>query len=86
MPRRTFFDFARGANLQVTGEHHFFLRSAPSTLALSAFPGLDPLLQPTNVKHLAYAMLFAASLPLELAFAKAKASGFMGFALKKLVD
>jgi SAM-dependent methyltransferase len=86
MPRRTFFDFARGANLQVTGEHHFFLRSAPSTLALSAFPGLDPLLQPTNVKHLAYAMLFAASLPLELAFAKAKAGGFMGFALKKIVD
>jgi hypothetical protein len=24
MPQRTFFDFARGANLQVTGEHHFF--------------------------------------------------------------
>lgn len=86
MPRRTFFDFARGAKLQVTGEHHFFLRSAPSTLVLSAFPWLDPLLQPTSVKHLAYAMLFAASLPLELAFAKAKASGFMGFALKKPVD
>jgi SAM-dependent methyltransferase len=86
MPRQAFLDFARGANLQVTGEQHFFLRSAPSTFALSMFPGLDPLLPSTNVKQLAYAMLFAALLPVELAFAKMKASGFMGFALKKLGD
>jgi SAM-dependent methyltransferase len=86
MPRRTFFDFARGANLRVASEQHFFLRSAPSSLALSMFPGLDPLLPSTNAKHLAYALVFAASLPFELAFAKLKGSGFMGFALKKLVD
>jgi len=83
MPRRTFLDFARVANLQVTSEHHFFLRSAPSTLALSMFPRLDPLMPSTSLKQLAYAMLFAASLPFEMAFAKVKASGFMGFALKK---
>jgi hypothetical protein len=53
---------------------------------LSAFPELDPLVQPTNLKRTAYAMLFAVSLPLELVFAKMKASGFMGFTLKKLVD
>ena len=83
MPRQAFLDFAHGANLQVTGEQHFFLRSAPSSLALSMFPGLDPLLPSTNARQLAYAMLFAAALPFELAFAKVKASSFMGFALKK---
>jgi SAM-dependent methyltransferase len=86
MPRRTFLDFARGANLQVTDEHHFFLRSAPSTLVLSMFPTLDPLVQPTKAKLMAYAALFAAFLPLEFAFAAVKASGFMGFALKNLAE
>lgn len=82
IPRATFLKFVRGANLHVAGEHHFFLRTASSTLALSMCPGLDPLLRPTNAKVLAYGILFAALLPIEWGFAQLKASGFMGFRLK----
>lgn len=63
---------------QIDDEKHFFLRSSSSTLVLSLFPSLDPLLPQKPAGLLTYAFLFYLFIPFELLAAAFRKAGFMG--------
>ncbi len=78
MRRRTLLRMLREEGFEIDDEKHFFLRSSSSTLVLSLFPSLDPLLPQKSVGLLTYALLFYLFIPLELIAAAFRKAGFMG--------
>ena len=68
---------------RIIDEKHFFLRTTSSTLVLSLFPSLDPLLTKSSLKLLVYAVLFYLFIPFELLAAAFSRAGFAGVVAEK---